>query len=152
MEINNTYMVTENTRLDSLILGAAGKLEPPEGKLLTVVVNGVEVDPVPGAYTGDIRLIITVLHGLRYAREGLKALLDRRLNVAVLDAEKLGRGFMVFCSVKLTFINLIDILSVYSSHPGSVFRLFHSAFDLKRIYSAFYKFIQDIKRTHIGHA
>ncbi len=34
----------------------------------------------------DIRLIITVLHGLRYAREGLKALLDRRLNVAVLDA------------------------------------------------------------------
>ena len=59
MEINNTYMVTENTRLDSLILGAAGKLEPPEGKLLTVVVNGVEVDPVPGAYTGDVRLIIT---------------------------------------------------------------------------------------------
>ena len=34
----------------------------------------------------DIRLIITVLHGLRYAGEGLKALLDRRLNVAVLDA------------------------------------------------------------------
>ena len=59
MEINNTYMVTENTSLDSLILGAAGKLEPPEGKLLTVVVNGVEVDPVPGEYTGDIRLIIT---------------------------------------------------------------------------------------------
>ena len=34
----------------------------------------------------DLRLIITVLHGLRYAGEGLKALLDRRLNVAVLDA------------------------------------------------------------------
>ena len=34
----------------------------------------------------DIRLAITVFHGLRYAKEGLKALLAHKLNVAVLDA------------------------------------------------------------------
>ncbi len=34
----------------------------------------------------DIRLAITLWHGLRYAKDGLKALLDRNLNVAVLDA------------------------------------------------------------------
>ncbi|MBE6046628.1 MAG: heavy metal translocating P-type ATPase [Clostridiales bacterium] len=34
----------------------------------------------------DIRLAITILHGLKYAKEGLKALANRNLNVAVLDA------------------------------------------------------------------
>ena len=34
----------------------------------------------------DIRLIITILHGLRFAKDGVKALLDRKVNVAVLDA------------------------------------------------------------------
>ena len=34
----------------------------------------------------DIRLAITILHGLKYAKEGVKALAGRNLNVAVLDA------------------------------------------------------------------
>ena len=34
----------------------------------------------------DIRLAITILHGIGYAKEGLKALFARNLNVAVLDA------------------------------------------------------------------
>ena len=59
MEINDTYVLYENTSLDKLTIGSAGKLEPPEGKLLTVVVNGVEIDPVPGTYYGDIRLVLT---------------------------------------------------------------------------------------------
>ena len=34
----------------------------------------------------DLRLLITVLHSLRFVKEGLKALLERKLSVAVLDA------------------------------------------------------------------
>ena len=34
----------------------------------------------------DIRMAITILHGLKYAKDGLKALTERKLNVAVLDA------------------------------------------------------------------
>ena len=44
MDITNTYQLKENTALDKLTIGPEGKLEAPEGKLLTVVVNGVEVE------------------------------------------------------------------------------------------------------------
>ena len=59
MEITNTYQLTENTALDKLTIGPEGRLEAPAGMLLTVVVNGVEIDPVPGTYVGDIRLYVT---------------------------------------------------------------------------------------------
>ena len=59
MEITNLYPVSENITLHKLVIGSEGKLETPEGKLLTVVVNGVEIDPVPGEYEGDIELVVT---------------------------------------------------------------------------------------------
>lgn len=59
MDITNTYQLTENATLDKLVIGPEGKIAAPEGKLLTVVVNGVEIDPVPGEYAGDIRLYVT---------------------------------------------------------------------------------------------
>ena len=59
MEIANEYLFTENTALEKLSIGPEGKLTAPAGKLLTVVVNGVELDPVPGEYDGDIQIYIT---------------------------------------------------------------------------------------------
>ena len=59
MDITNTCLLTENTALDKLSIGPEGRLAVPEGKLLTVVVNGTEVDPIPGEYSGDIRLYVT---------------------------------------------------------------------------------------------
>ena len=59
MQVNDICLVNESISLEKLIVGPNGRLSAPEGKLLTVVVGGVEIDPVPGEYTGDIRLVIT---------------------------------------------------------------------------------------------
>lgn len=56
MNITAAYQLTESIALGQLTIGPEGRPLPPEGKLLTMVVNGVEMDPVPGEYTGDIRL------------------------------------------------------------------------------------------------
>ena len=59
MNITAAYQLTESIALGQLTIGPEGRPLPPEGKLLTMVVNGVEMDPVPGEYTGDIRLVVT---------------------------------------------------------------------------------------------
>ena len=42
----------------------------------------------------DVRLAITVFHAIRYAKEGLRALLDHDLNVAVLDATAIAASIL----------------------------------------------------------
>lgn len=59
MNILNSVPIKENMILRHLTIGPEGKLEPPEGKLLTLAVNGLVVDPLPGEYEGDIRIVIT---------------------------------------------------------------------------------------------
>ena len=59
MDILTAYQVPESTSLTQLVISPVGKLLPPEGKLLTMVVNGTVVDPLPGAYSGDIQLVVT---------------------------------------------------------------------------------------------
>ena len=59
MHVTETYIVRESAALERLSIDPEGKLTAPENKLLTVVVDGVEIDPVPGEYLGDIRLILT---------------------------------------------------------------------------------------------
>ena len=59
MEINGIYQLTESVSLEKLVIAPESRLEAPEGKLLTVVVDGVEIDPVPGEYAGDIQLFVT---------------------------------------------------------------------------------------------
>ena len=49
MDILTAYQVPESTSLTQLVISPVGKLLPPEGKLLTMVVNGTVVDPLPGA-------------------------------------------------------------------------------------------------------
>ena len=59
MDILTAYQLPESTSLTQLVISPVGKLLPPEGKLLTMVVNGTVVDPLPGAYSGDIQLVVT---------------------------------------------------------------------------------------------
>ena len=59
MEIKDTYLVEQSTACGQLTIAPEGKLTVPQGKLLTVVVNGVEIDPVPGTYAGDVQMIVT---------------------------------------------------------------------------------------------
>lgn len=48
-----------STRLNSLVINKDAALTPPEGKMLTLTVDGVSVPPVPGEYEGDIELTIS---------------------------------------------------------------------------------------------
>lgn len=59
MEILSKLILNESTAVDRLVIGPEGELEAPQGKLLTLIVNGVEQDPAPGEYTGDIQLLIS---------------------------------------------------------------------------------------------
>lgn len=59
MHIQDTYLFTENTVLSQLTIAPTGHLTAPEGKLLTMTVNGIQMDPAPGQYQGDIHIYVT---------------------------------------------------------------------------------------------
>lgn len=59
MNIQETCLLTESTALTELTIGEAGKITVPEGKLLTLTVDGIQKDPLPGTYTGQIMLYVT---------------------------------------------------------------------------------------------
>ena len=59
MEIQTTVTLQKSRKLSVLTIGPEGKLEAPEGKLLTMTVDGVQTDPLPGKYSGDICLTLT---------------------------------------------------------------------------------------------
>ena len=53
------WTVPETTCLAGLTIGPHGALAAPEGKSLTLTVDGVQKDPVPGQYQGQIVLTVT---------------------------------------------------------------------------------------------
>jgi hypothetical protein len=57
--VNDCWHIAETTTLKGLTLGPDAKLEAPEGKLVTMTLNGEGVQPVPGIYEGDIVLTVT---------------------------------------------------------------------------------------------
>lgn len=57
--IEDSTVIAETTSVFGLKLLPGAALLPPEGKLLTMTVNGVQVNPVPGTYEGDIVLTVT---------------------------------------------------------------------------------------------
>src|SRR5579871_3861420 len=52
-------VVPATTHLNSLAIPAGGTLSAPAGKYLTLTVNGIDTDIVPGTYTGDVVLTVT---------------------------------------------------------------------------------------------
>lgn len=61
LNVTDALLVQENTNLKKLEIGPEGKLLAPAGKLLSMTVNGVQMDPLPGTYEGDIVLKLTDL-------------------------------------------------------------------------------------------
>jgi hypothetical protein len=59
MDIQTAFTLTETTAVSALTIGSEGKLLAPEGKLLTMTVDGIQTEIVPGTYAGDIRLYVT---------------------------------------------------------------------------------------------
>lgn len=52
LSIQKPYLLEKTTRLSALEIGAEGKIETPEGMLLTMTVDGVQMDALPGSYQG----------------------------------------------------------------------------------------------------
>ena len=59
LSIQKPYLLEKTTRLSALEIGPDGKFETPEGMLLTMTVDGVQLDALPGSYQGDIVLTVT---------------------------------------------------------------------------------------------
>ena len=72
--IDQTTVIEKTTRLFGLKLAPGAELKAPEGKLLTMTFNGVQVNPAPGTYEGDVVLTITdPIHVGTMAQSDLKA-------------------------------------------------------------------------------
>lgn len=57
--VNDTWLISETTRLFGLTLTETGKIEAPQGKLVTLVYNGENLPLLPGQYEGDVVLEVT---------------------------------------------------------------------------------------------
>ncbi len=58
----SSWEVAQTTTLDRLTLGQGAAVKAPEGHSLTMTVNGVEKDLLPGSYQGKIVLTVTDNH------------------------------------------------------------------------------------------
>ena len=55
---SGVWVVEENQVLSALTIGPEASLAAPEGKYLTLTVDGVTRTPEPGTYRGDVRLTV----------------------------------------------------------------------------------------------
>ncbi len=56
--VKDTWLLTETTRLDRLVVEKDGSIVAPEGKFVAMTIGGVGKPIVPGAYVGDIVLSV----------------------------------------------------------------------------------------------
>ncbi|MFT4077398.1 MAG: hypothetical protein QM647_17865 [Asticcacaulis sp.] len=59
LAVTSAQIVSERTALSSLVVTADGALKAPEGKSLTLTVNGIGTGIAPGTYTGEVVLTPT---------------------------------------------------------------------------------------------
>ena len=59
MDVQSNWIVRDSMTVTEMTIGPEGKLLPPEGKLLTMTVDGVQMDPLPGTYSGSICLTVS---------------------------------------------------------------------------------------------
>ena len=78
LEPGQNYPITESAELDTLIVGDGATITPPQGKSVTLTVNGTEQGQklatttgydlifVAGTYTGDVRLVVADANPVEY--------------------------------------------------------------------------------------
>ena len=59
LENSSAWTVNGESHITGLCISGDSAVKAPEGKKLTMSVNGVETAPVPGEYRGEILLTIT---------------------------------------------------------------------------------------------
>ena len=70
LHLDSAYSITENMKLTSLTLTDGAVLNPPAGKVVTLTVNGVQIDPLPGSSSGNISLTLTDALGVPVVMPG----------------------------------------------------------------------------------
>ena len=71
LSIDRPTTVSESAAYEEVTITPGGSLAAPEGKFVTLTVNGIGVDPVPGTYTGDVRITVSdafVKEGRRFGK------------------------------------------------------------------------------------
>ena len=56
--LNTEWLLAESTCLYDLTIEEGGSITAPQGKFVTMTVNGIGCDPKPGRYHGDIQLTV----------------------------------------------------------------------------------------------
>jgi hypothetical protein len=88
-EVFDQQVVPETVHLSRLVIGAQGKLTAPDGKRLTLTVNGVSTPCTPGTYEGDVVLTVTDEFIVRTVRFGEITDANYRMAVCVKDGKYL---------------------------------------------------------------
>ena len=78
---NETWTLSETTALSRLTIPEGAVIAPPEGKLLTLTVDGVHRDLAPGDYTGNV--VLSVTDPIVFAYENHGQMEEFRMNAAV---------------------------------------------------------------------
>jgi hypothetical protein len=85
LEAGQNYPITETMELDTLVVGDGATITPPQGKTVTLTVNGTEQGQklatttgydlvfVPGTYTGDVKLTLADANPVEYTPVGTSA-------------------------------------------------------------------------------
>ena len=74
-EINSLWTLEQTTYLDKLIIGESGQIQAPEGKFVTMTINGSGYVIRPGIYYGDI--VLTVADTYHMEPHGLMKAMNR---------------------------------------------------------------------------
>ena len=80
-------VIRETTAFSCLTISEGVSLAPPEGKLLTMTVDGVHRDPAPGTYRGNVVLSVTDPVCLDYENHGNIETFRMNAAVAVRDGK-----------------------------------------------------------------
>jgi hypothetical protein len=92
MKINSEQIVSESISLSSLTIEKGGSIKAPEGKYVTLTVDGVGIAPVPGAYAGDIALTVRDEFVKESLRFGEKTVTHFRSGVVVEDGKRVAES------------------------------------------------------------
>jgi len=56
--VHSEWIVPDSLSVNQLTIEAGGSIRAPEGKFVTLTVDGVGLEPVPGVYEGDVKLTV----------------------------------------------------------------------------------------------
>ncbi len=85
LKIHENFLVENTIAVDELVISDAAVLSVPVGKQLTLTVDGIHKDILPGTYRGNIILSVTDSIQVEYSTHGDVSIFEMNAAVAVHD-------------------------------------------------------------------